>query len=245
MPVTAPRSAPRRPPAPRASRLARGLRGATLACAFLAACGGAGGVGGDEAGTDGTAREARPASYRGVQLATPIEMPAATLEATDGASYDLRAETRGKVALLFFGYTRCPDVCPVHMANLAAVLADLGWDARDRIEVVFVTTDPARDTPERIRAWLDRFSPAFVGLRGAPGDVADLQGRLNLAASVRQPDPDGEGYLVGHASQVVAFTADGMARVVYPFGTRQADWRHDLPLLLAAGPEPPPATAAR
>jgi protein SCO1/2 len=122
------------------------------------------------------------------------------------------------------------------MANIAAVLADLDYADRARIRVVFVTTDPERDTPGRLREWLDRFDRSFVGLRGSEAEVNAIQAALHLPAAVRQPSGPGPlpgAYGVGHAAQVIAFTADGRARVVYPFGTRQSDWAHDLPRLVA------------
>ncbi|HUP00521.1 MAG TPA: SCO family protein [Gemmatimonadota bacterium] len=176
--------------------------------------------------------------FRGEVLAEPIPRPDFILTDTSGEPFDFRAETDGHVTLLFFGYTHCPDVCPIHMGNIAAVLGDVGWRVRQEIKVVFVTTDPARDTPARIRSWLDRFDASFIGLRGSPAEVERIQRGMGLAPSVIQPLPEGgpADYLVGHAAQVVAFGADGPARVVYPFGTRQADWAHDLPRLVAVGP---------
>jgi protein SCO1/2 len=135
--------------------------------------------------------------------------------------------------MLFFGYTHCPDVCPIHMGNIAAVLKDLGVERRRAVEVVFVSTDPERDTPERIRSWLDRFDPAFVGLRGDRALVDSIQRSLGLPPSILEPRSADGSYAVGHAAQVLAFSPDGPARVVYPFGTRQADWAHDLPLLIS------------
>ena len=185
--------------------------------------------------------EAPAVELRGTILEPPWEKPDVTLTDTDGRAFEFRVETEGRVTLLFFGYTHCPDVCPIHMGNLAAVLADQPYAVRERVRVVFVTTDPARDTPERIRAWLDRFDPSFVGLWGTEAEVNAFQAALRLPAAVRQPSPAEPlpgAYAVGHAAQVVAFTADGRARVVYPFGTRQEDWAHDLPRLVAADPWP-------
>jgi len=186
-------------------------------------------------GEPGAWESPRTAELRGRVLAEPVPMPDEILVDTSGEPYDLRAETAGRTTLLFFGYTHCPDVCPIHMANIAAVLDDLGAPVRDRLEVVFVTTDPERDTPERLDAWLARFDPGFVGLTGPAGTVEEMQRALNLTPAFRQ-ETDEEEYLVAHASQVVAFGHDGVARVVYPFGVRQADWTHDLPILVGLEP---------
>ncbi len=177
-------------------------------------------------------REAPDDGWRGAQLAEPVERPEFTLLDTDGQPFDFRERTRGALTLLFFGYTSCPDVCPVHMANLAAVLDRYDYDVQSRVQVVFVTTDPERDTPERIRAWLDQFDPSFVGLRGGLEEVNRIQRTLGLpeakAGGIRA---DGT-YDVGHAATVLAFEPDGPARRLYLFGTRQADWENDLPRLL-------------
>ncbi len=189
------------------------------------------------------AREGDPGpapTFEGRVLAEPIPRPDFTLLDASGRPYDFLEETRGRVALLFFGYTHCPDVCPIHMGNIAAVLDDLGTERRRRVEVVFVTTDPDRDTPERIRSWLHRFGPGFVGLRGSRAEVDLIQRSLGLPPSVVDaPTGDSSDYAVGHAAQVLAFSPDGPARVVYPFGSRQEDWARDLPLLIA-GEAPAP-----
>lgn len=217
---------------------------AVAAVAALAACGGP--------RPEEAALDAQRSPLRGTVLAPSWPKPDFTLTDTNGRPFDFRAETDGLVTLLFFGYTHCPDVCPVHMANIAAVLRDLDYAHRSRIGVVFVTTDPERDTLPRLREWLDRFDTSFVGLRGTAEEVDEIQAALHLPAAVRQPSRPGPlpgAYAVGHAAQVIAFTADGRARVVYPFGTRQSDWAHDLPKLVEAEvwPEGDPgaATAAR
>lgn len=181
-----------------------------------------------------TTRDADSSDLRGVVLPAPIVKADFTLHDTDGKSYDFRERTDGRLTLLFFGYTNCPDICPVHMANLGAVLANFSPDLRRHIEVVFVTTDPERDTPERLRAWLDNFDPRFVGLHGPIDEVNRIQHAFNLPHAVRDDAVRDDGsYLVGHSAQVLAFTPDDVGRVTYPFGTRQVDWAHDLPRLLA------------
>ena len=176
-------------------------------------------------------RVASATGLRGTPLSEPLPKPSFVLPRTDGLAYDFARETQGKVALLFFGYTHCPDVCPLHMANIAAVLAKMPWEEREAIRVIFVTTDPERDTPERLGTWLAGFDPEFVGLRGAADTVGKIQHSLGITPASRQPSTDSGEYLVGHAAQVIAFGRDNMARIVYPFGTRQDDWAHDLPLL--------------
>lgn len=164
----------------------------------------------------------------GTVLAEPWSRPAFTLTTTDGRPFEFARETAGRLTLLFFGYTSCPDICPIHLATLADALARPGMP--DPI-VVFVGIDPARDTPAAVRAYLDRFDTTFIGLVGTPAELDAAQTATGVpVAFAEQPDVDGS-YLVGHAAQIVAYTPDDLAHVVYPFGVRQQDWVRDLPRL--------------
>lgn len=168
------------------------------------------------------------AGLAGTVLAEPWERPSFTLTSTDGSPFDFRTETAGRTTLLFFGYTSCPDICPVHLATLAGALENP--QVPDPV-VVFVGVDPARDTPEAVRAYLDQFDSDFIGLVGTPEELEAAQRLTGVAvADVGEPDADGD-YLVGHASQIVAYTPDDLAHVVYPFGARRQDWVNDLPRL--------------
>ncbi|MBK5188737.1 MAG: SCO family protein [Gemmatimonadaceae bacterium] len=180
----------------------------------------------------GISAESGGRAYRGTMLARAIPRPSFTLTDTHGQPFDFRAKTDDTVTLLFFGYLNCPDVCPVHMTNIASVMRNLPYEVTGRLRVVFVTTDPARDTPEKLQSWLANFDPSFIGLRGTPEQVEAIEKSVDVApAAAAAPDSSGN-YEVGHAAQVIAFTRDDSAHVVYPFGTRQADWAHDLPLLV-------------
>jgi protein SCO1/2 len=179
----------------------------------------------------GVSAEGGGSTYRGARLAHALPRPSFTLTDTHGQPFDFQAKTKGTVTLLFFGYLNCPDVCPVHLTNIAAVLHASPYDLARVVRVVFVTTDPARDTPEKLRAWLDNFDPSFIGLRGTPEQVSAIEKSLDVAPAVAAAPDSAGNYEVGHAAQVIAFTPDDSAHVVYPFGTRQADWVHDLPLL--------------
>ncbi|MCI0436808.1 MAG: SCO family protein [Gemmatimonadetes bacterium] len=175
----------------------------------------------------------RADGLRGTVVSPAIPRHEFTLTDTDGQPFAFARETAGQLTLLFFGYTNCPDICPVHMANLGQVLDRFPHDIRSRVRVVFVSTDPERDTPERIREWLDAMGPGFVGLRGPIEEVNRIQARFGLPPAARAGE--GDAYAVGHAAQVIAFTPDDSARFAYPFGTRQADWLHDIPALLKFG----------
>lgn len=179
--------------------------------------------------SDGAVRSAT--DLAGTVLADPLPRPDFTLETARGEPYAFARETAGRVTLLFFGYTSCPDICPMHMAHIAAVLRKLTPDVARQVHVVMVTVDPERDSPQRLRRWLDQFDPSFVGLTGSPEQLAAAQRSLRMPPAVKQGE--GPDYLVGHAAYVIAFTADDTAHVIYPAGTRQSDWARDLPLLIS------------
>jgi protein SCO1/2 len=173
-----------------------------------------------------------PAGLAGPVVDPPFAKPDFVLTATDGRAYDFRTETEGYVALLFFGYTHCPDVCPVHLANIAAALSKSSPEVNGAVKVVFVSTDPARDTPEVVRKWLDKFDRRFIGLTGDSASIVAALRQLRMGAPTREQLPNDTTYYVGHSAIVLAFTRDNLAHVVYPFGVRQADWAKDLQLLV-------------
>ena len=168
---------------------------------------------------------------RGSIIETGGVRPHFTLSDTDGNPYSFATETDGLLAFIFFGYTNCPDVCPIHMATLASAIGRLDPADRGRVRVVFITVDPLRDTPEVLRRWLDSFDRGFVGLRGTLDEVNAVAESLLLPPAA-VPEDAGDSYIVGHAASVLAVTPDGGTRVKYAFGTRQEDWAADLPLLL-------------
>jgi protein SCO1/2 len=177
------------------------------------------------------AHSASADSFRGGIVTPPLPKPRFVLTDTSGAPFDFWDRTRGSVTLLFFGYTNCPDQCPMHMANIGQALKRLPPDVADRVKLVFVTTDPARDTAVSLRRWLDHFDRHFVGLTGSDADLAAVQRAAGVPAAYRS-DPRSASYSVAHANFVVAYTGDDRAHVIYPGGISADDWVHDLPLLI-------------
>jgi protein SCO1/2 len=159
--------------------------------------------------------------------------PRIVLTDTAGHRYDILARDRGKVTLLYFGYTHCPDVCPTTMADLAEALRQSPPAVRRRVVVVFVTVDPRRDRLPVLRRWLGNFDPAFVGLRGTLRQVVADQQAAGLPASRVEPN----GKTVEHAAIIVAYTPDRREHVFYGEGPSTIDdLRHDLPILVSAAP---------
>jgi len=135
----------------------------------------------------------------------------AMTRATDGAGVTAK-DYRGKVALLYFGYTNCPDVCPLTLSNLAAALGKLGEKAKD-VSVLFVTVDPDRDTLPVLKKYAAAFAPQVVGLRGSKDAIAALARRYRVAYNVTPASP-GHPYTVSHSAAVFFFDPEGKARAV-------------------------------
>ncbi len=213
---------------------------------------------GCSAGITATATPA-PLPFHGREPLQPSARPAFALTDTSGAAYDFAAETAGKPTLLYFGYTHCPDECPTAMADIAGALRETPEPLRSRTQVVFVTTDPDRDTGPLLRRFLDQFSTEFVGLRGTQaqvdaaavatgvaaaekqGEIATLPGKPDQhvhAAGTAEHQHDGPlGYGVGHADTIFAFDTSDRLPVLYDGGRRPSDIAADLPLL-APGDNP-------
>src|SRR5271165_3083624 len=187
-------------------------------------------VSGQEAKRDPTHAEHTEPTYRGGLVAPPLPKPRFVLTDTSGAPFDFWNRTQGSVTLLFFGYTYCPDQCPMHMANLSAALKRLPAGIADRIKLVFVTTDPARDSAPVLRRWLDLFDRHFTGLTGTERAIEAVERAAGVPVATRTEPPIGD-YAVSHANFVIAYSRDNRAHVIYPGGVSRDDWVHDLPLL--------------
>ena len=172
------------------------------------------------------------AGFRGAYLTDPYQMPDVSLTDTNGRAYNLASSPSKLVTLVFFGYTHCPDVCVGVLSDVAMALSRMAPGDRDQLQLLFVTTDPARDSGPAIRRYLDRFDPSFVGLTGDLDTITAVAGQVGVEISGRNRLPSG-GYEVGHSAQVIGFDRDGRGLVVWTPGTPIADLKHDFALLVA------------
>lgn len=218
---------------------------ALLAVAALSACGSGSGTAAQPSPT--------PFGYHGVEPSPVPDRPEFVLTDTQGRRFDFRAETAGRPTYLYFGYTHCPDECPTAMADLASMLRTVAPALRAKARVVFVTTDPRRDTAPVLRRWLDQFSTDFVGLLGTQAELDAAQQAVGIPPAY--PDgvvptipghPDEHvhkpgtaphkhfgplGYAVAHSAVIFAYDAADRLPVVYPGGVTPADIAADLPEL--------------
>jgi protein SCO1/2 len=194
-----------------------------------------------------------PASYHGVEPTPPPPRPEFVLTDLNGKAFDFQAETKGRPTFVYFGYTHCPDACPTAMADLAVALRKVSPQLRSLVKIIFVTTDPQRDTAPVMRQWLGQFDAPIIGLTGTPAQLALAQ----QASGVAPAAPDGVtptiaghpdehvhqpgtaphkhfgplGYAVSHSAVIFAYDAADRLPVVYPGGVTPSDIAADIPLL--------------
>jgi protein SCO1/2 len=173
-----------------------------------------------------------PDGWFGLPLNVERSLPTTTLLTTTQRPFRPDEELAGTPTLLFFGYSSCPDICPIHLASIASAMQQTRI-RYDQIQVVFVSVDPERDTPERIDEFLDHFNSRMIGLHAPLDTIVTTLDALDLPGPIVEgSDPRGKGDLIGHPAQVIGFDASGRAQRVWPFGTRRSDWVEDLPRIV-------------
>lgn len=141
------------------------------------------------------------------------------------------ADFQGKVVTVFFGFTHCPDVCPTTLAEMAQVAKDLGPDA-DKLQVLFVTVDPERDTPQVLKQYVPSFNPSFLGLYGDAAATTRTAKEFKVFFE-KQPAKNG-GYSVDHSAGTFIFDRQGRLRLFAQYGAGHAALTHDIRILLKA-----------
>jgi protein SCO1/2 len=176
------------------------------------------------------AGSAEPAQFKGA-VPTPVR-PAAdfTLTAQDGTEFRLSRE-RGKVVALWFGYTFCPDVCPMTLSELLRARERLD-KGRQRFRIVFVTVDPERDTATRLREYAGAYGGGFTALTGPADQLAKVRKAYGVVAEKRVVAGTSAAYLIDHSAFVYLVDPAGQLRVMFPFGMSIDDMVHDIKALL-------------
>ena len=143
------------------------------------------------------------------------------------------ADFKGQVVVMFFGFTHCPDVCPTTMLELATVKKALGADAA-RVQGIFITVDPERDTPALLKSYIEHFDAGFVALRGTPEQTKAVAQHFKVFYA-KVPGPTEASYSMDHTAGSYVFDAKGRLRLFTRYGTGAEALTHDLKLLLAEG----------
>ena len=172
-----------------------------------------------------------PASAMTGQEHTPYQLADTALTDTEGRPFSLAEDADKPLTLVFYGYTSCPDECPLVMSSLTAALTRLDDADRDQVEVVFVTTDPARDSQKVLRKYLDRYGKDFIGLTGDLKDIVTLAESMRLYIGDADRLPSG-GYDLGVHDTHVSAVSGGEARVVWSMNTSPKQFADDIHHLL-------------
>ena len=171
----------------------------------------------------------RPYAFHGAVLQSPNPAQDFTLLNQYGQEASL-SDYRGKVVLLYFGYAACPDVCPTTLAELHRAKQLLG-ERSDEVQVIMITVDPERDTPEVVAEFLAHFDPSYIGLIGTPDQVAQIATQYGIFFQ-KQESTSALGYLVDHTATVMLVDPDGYSRLIFPYGAQAQDMAEDIIYIL-------------
>ncbi|MCS7222769.1 MAG: SCO family protein [Anaerolineae bacterium] len=171
----------------------------------------------------------RPYTFHGSRFDPPPLAPDFTLIDQEGRSVRL-SDYRGRLVLLFFGYTHCPDVCPTTLAKLRYALQELGEVARE-VQVIFISVDPERDTPEVVKRYLSHFDPTFVGLTGRPEEIEAVTQAYGVYVE-KEEVGSAAGYLITHSARTYVIDREGRLVLTFIYETEPQDIVADLKQLL-------------
>ncbi len=172
-----------------------------------------------------------PAKFYGITH-DAYTVPTDKLTDTEGKPFSLVGDTGKPLTLVFFGYTHCPDICGQVMNALASAMTRLSDHERSEVQVVFITTDPSRDTPTVLRHYLDHYNPAFEGLTGDLDTIAAIGKPLAVYVAQGQKLASGGYDLNTHSTQVTAIGSDDRSRVLWTMDTSSAQYASDIRSLL-------------
>lgn len=170
-------------------------------------------------------------SFKGSRLEPPQPVPDLELMSTQNRPFHF-SETKGHLTLVYFGYTFCPDVCPLTLVDVKKALADLEG-GQDQVQVLFVTVDPKRDTPEVLGRYLNAFDPTYIGLSDEPAKIEAAKEAFKVFSEEVEVDDSAAGYLISHSTYLYVLNQKGEVKLLYPFGFAPEDLRSDLEYLLA------------
>lgn len=170
-----------------------------------------------------------PYEFHGTILQSNTEAANFTLMSSSGQRVSLD-DFRGKLVVLYFGYTFCPDVCPATLVEIAGAMDILGEDAK-KVQAIMVSVDPERDTPEQLAEYVAHFDPNFLGVTGTPEEIAELATLYGVYYEKHEGSA-ASGYLIDHTATVMVINQEGYLKLLLPFGTTAQEMADDLAYLL-------------
>ena len=171
----------------------------------------------------------KPHTFAGTLLQSPSEAHDFSLTSHTGQKVSL-SDFRGKLVILYFGYTFCPDVCPATLAEISGAMDILGKNADD-VQTIMISVDPERDTPALLAEYVTHFDSSFLGVTGTPGEIAEIA-TLNGIYYEKNEGSEATDYLIDHTASQIVVDEDGHVKLIFPFGTGAEDIAADLEYLL-------------
>ncbi|MBP6176884.1 MAG: SCO family protein [Anaerolineales bacterium] len=171
----------------------------------------------------------RPHTFHGTVIQSPEPSFDFKLTGKDG-DVSLN-DYRGKLVLIYFGYTFCPDICPATLANVGQALRNLGEDKASEVQTIMISLDPERDTPQKLAEYVTHFHPSFIGITGTEQDIAQVTSLYGIFYQV-QPGSDATGYLIDHTATLLVIDREGYLKLVFPFGVTVDEIADDLEYML-------------
>lgn len=170
----------------------------------------------------------RPHTFHGTVIQSPEPSHDFTLTSANG---DVSlSDFRGKVVLIYFGYTFCPDVCPGTLGNVAQALRDMGTKAED-VQLIMVSLDPERDTPEKLAEYMGHFHPSFIGITGTKEELDKVASLYGIYYQ-KNEGSNATGYLIDHTATLLVLDREGYLKLVFPYGVTAQDIADDLKYML-------------
>lgn len=171
----------------------------------------------------------RPYTYHGTLIQSPDPADNFSLQGADGNTVSLQ-DFRGQAVMIYFGYTFCPDVCPATMVELAKAYDALGEES-SRTQVIMISIDPDRDSPQLVQEYVSHFDPSFIGLSGSSEEIASAATPLGIYYE-KEEGSESTGYLMSHTSSVIVIDPDGHIRLLYSFNSTGEEMAEDISHLL-------------
>lgn len=170
----------------------------------------------------------RPHTFHGTVIQSPEPSYNFTLT---GANGDVSlSDYRGKMVLMYFGYTFCPDICPGTLANAAQALRNMG-DKADEVQLIMVSLDPERDTPEKLAEYTGHFYPSFIGITGTKEQIDEIAALYGIYYKINEGS-EATGYLIDHTATMMVLDREGYLKLVFPYGVTAEEIADDLEYML-------------
>jgi protein SCO1/2 len=173
-----------------------------------------------------------PPEFRGAEYQSPAPPPDFSLISAEGGDYRLHEHTSDRVTLIFFGYTFCPDVCPGTLGTVKTAINRLPEQDRLAIQLLFITTDPARDSADRLAGYLARYDSMYIGLMPTESQLPQLKSDYGVFSQI-EGEAGEEDYLIAHTSLIYVLDRQGNLRAGFLDGMSAIDMAYDLQILIA------------